>query len=95
MERIVELPRRFDAAYAQRLVGTLREHRGTPLRFDAGEVESISALGLEVIVSAAIQWQSDGFPVSISNQSKRFAATCRTLGLRADRPWEPLAEEEA
>lgn len=95
MERIVELPRRFDAAQAQRLVGTLREHRGAALRFDASAVESMSALGLEVLVSAAKQWDADGLPLSVSSPSERFAATCRTLGLQADRPWEPLTRDEA
>lgn len=95
MERTIELPRRFDAATARRLAETLGEHRGSALRFEASAVESVSAMGIELIIAIARQWQADGKSFTLSGLSERFKATCQTLGLNAERPWEILGGERA
>ncbi len=94
-QRTVELPKRFDAAAAKRLVETLNGHRGACVQINAAAVESVSALGIEVIISAARQWQADGQPITLARQSERFVSTCQTLGINSSQPWEPLEEGHA
>jgi len=89
-QRTLDLPRRFDAVAAKRLIATLGESRGSALEIDASAVENMSALGIEVIISAARQWQADGQPFTLLRQSKRFVGTCHTLGINSNQPWEPL-----
>lgn len=89
-QRTVELPRRFDAVAAKRLIATLDESRGAALRIDASAVENVSALGIEVIISAARQWQADGQSITLFGQSERFVGTCQTLGFDSNQPWKPF-----
>lgn len=81
------LPDRLDSSAAAGLAGSLRERVGKPLILDAGKVEVIGALALEVIIAAGRQWEADGQPLSIDRPSPRFLAACETLGLCSDAPW--------
>jgi anti-anti-sigma regulatory factor len=84
------LPARLDSSGAIPLVQALQMRRGQPLCLDASEVEVIGALALEVIIAAARQWAADDQPFSLAAPSKRFCATCTSLGLCSDAPWLPV-----
>lgn len=75
------LPARLDAGAARRLVAELADWRGRNLQIDAGDVEIVSALSLELLLSAALQCGRDGVEFCIGAASAPFVAACRTLGL--------------
>jgi len=79
---------RLDAAAGRRLEAELRARRGHPLVIDAGRVEVVSALALEVLLSAALQWRIDGQALEIARESAAFRSACTTLDLSFD----PLPE---
>jgi anti-anti-sigma regulatory factor len=97
MERVLKLAARLDAAAAPKLAAELEAQRGAVLRLDAAGVEVVSALALEVIIAAGLQWQADDVPFSLSAPSDRLRSVCRTLGLEVDQPWRhpPLAAGDA
>jgi|DewCreStandDraft_4_1066084.scaffolds.fasta_scaffold00506_72 anti-anti-sigma regulatory factor len=89
---VVNLPRRLDVRAVAALRDQLLGRRGNDLVIDAAEVEVVSALALEVIVSAARQWSADGRQIALRNPSVAFARTCNHLGLAPAAPWrtEPV-----
>lgn len=93
MDAILMLPERLDALAAQRLVADMLERRGQPLSLDASSVETISALALEVVVSAGLQWQCDQKPICIVAVSDSYLSACTTLGLNAYQPWLSAGEQ--
>jgi anti-anti-sigma regulatory factor len=93
MGAILMLPQRLDALAAQRLLADLLERRGQPLSLDASSVETISALALEVVVSAGLQWQCDQKPICIVAVSEGYQSACGTLGLNAYQPWLSAVEQ--
>lgn len=93
MNERFSLPARIDAADADALVAALLARRGAPLTVDAGEVVSISALAVEVIIAAGKQWQDEGHSLAIANGSAEFLATCATLGLCPQAPWRALSTQ--
>lgn len=89
------LPDRLDSSAAPGLMTALQGHVGKPLVIDAGQVEVIGALALEVLVAGGRQWEADGQSLTIARPSARFAAACRSLGLRSDAPWHGVANDPA
>ncbi|WP_304616667.1 STAS domain-containing protein [Paracoccus sp. (in: a-proteobacteria)] len=87
------LPERLDSSAAPALMAALGQRTGRPLAIDAGQVEVIGALALEVIVSAGLQWAADGQDLTITRRSARFDAACTACGLRADAPWAGAAQD--
>lgn len=81
------LPDRLDSSAAPGLAMALLDRIGKPLVLDAGQVEVIGALALEVIIAGGRQWELDGQSLTIIEPSARFAAACQTLGLPCDGPW--------
>lgn len=88
---ILILGSRLDPAAARRLAGELLGRRGRPLRLDGSQVETASALALEVLIAAGLQWQADGQPLDLCDAAPGLADTCLRLGLRPDAPWQPAA----
>lgn len=84
------LPVRLDSSAAPGLVAALRDRAGRPLILDAGRVEVIGALALEVIIAGGRQWEADGKSLTISQPSARFTAACQALGLNVAAPWQGL-----
>ena len=87
MANVMELVSRLDSGQAQGLAAELAARRGAPLTLDAGAVENVSALAIEVIIAAARQWALDGQAFALAGRSARFAETCAVLGLDPERPW--------
>lgn len=85
------LPDRLDSSAAPGLVTALMDRIGKPLILDAGQVEVIGALALEVIIAGGRQWEADGQSLTIAQPSARFSAACQTLGLLCDAPWRSAA----
>lgn len=75
------LPARLDAAAGRRLVDELGMYRGRPLQIDAGRVEIVSGLALELLLATAQQWQRDGLPFAVGAASAPYLAACRILAL--------------
>lgn len=87
MEQPLTLVRRLDANAARQLATELAARRGGPLAIDAGGVETASALALEVLIAAGMQWRADGQPLTLAGASARFSAAFATLGLDPGLPW--------
>lgn len=82
------LPDRLDSSAVPGLIAALLGRMGRPLVLDAGRVEVIGALALEVIIAGGRQWDIDGKSLTISRPSARFTAACRALGFNASAPWQ-------
>jgi anti-anti-sigma regulatory factor len=93
MDGVLVLPQRLDALAAQRLAAELLGLRGKPLTIHAESVETISALALEVIVAAGLQWEQDGAILKLNSASVNFRSACQTLGLNTDQPWISTPEQ--
>lgn len=83
----LSLPRRLDVQAVPMLREQFLGRRGGDLVVDAGEVEAVSALALEVLVAAARQWSEDGRQIEVRNASVAFERACRHLGLVPSTPW--------
>jgi len=79
----ITLVPRLDSLAAKALAEEMLAMRGAPLTIDAGEVEFAGALGLQVLVSAARQWQADGFHLKLGPVSPSFTTCCEDQGLTA------------
>jgi chemotaxis protein CheX len=90
---VIHLPARLDSAAARPVADSLRAVVGRPVRIDATAVERAGALGIEVLVAAARQWQADGQPFELVGPSDAFTATCNLLGVLPDRPWVASGKE--
>lgn len=84
---IFRLERKLDTTAARTLASGLLRHRGHPLQIDGSAVETVGGLAIEVLISAAFQWQADGHPFSVVHASRQLETVCNTFGLRSDAPW--------
>ena len=84
---VFKLERKLDTTAARTLASALLAHRGKPLHVDGSAVETVGGLAVEVLISAGLQWQTDGQPFDLVEPSSRLADICKTLGLRPDAPW--------
>ncbi|ARO14842.1 chemotaxis protein CheX [Ketogulonicigenium robustum] len=62
------------------MAAQLLPHRGTALQLDAQPVQRIGGLGVEVLLVARKQWESDGVPFTISGWTLDAAATLQVMG---------------
>ena len=72
---------RLDLASARGLAGALRERAGADLVIDAGAVNHLGALGLQVLASAALSWRAAGHRLRIDPRSEPFDAALTSFGL--------------
>ena len=97
MDDVLKLPQKLDVAGARSLLENLLSRRGHPLVVDAGGIERISTPGVEVLLSAALQWRIDGLSFRILEASEAFRDACRDLGLDPARHFDatPMDEGDA
>ena len=74
----------MDAAYPATLLADLLACRGQTIDVDASAVVRASTLGLQVLLSAAATWKSDGVSFRLVEPSGAFGDALRTLGLSSD-----------
>jgi len=59
----------------------LKAHRGKPLQIDAGAVDRIDTLVVQVLVLGAQTWAADDVPFSVENPTELLTTTLTKLGL--------------
>lgn len=75
------LPDRLDTATAPGLADALRGRAGTALALEGAAVQTVGALGIQVLVAAARQWHQDGQAFCLENPSDALLEGCRWLGV--------------
>lgn len=76
----VPLPEILDLGGATRVAAQLRELRGQDVQIEAGDLQRLSGIGLEMLVAAQMQWRADGKAFSIVNWSEDTTRTLTLLG---------------
>ncbi|WP_268839399.1 STAS domain-containing protein [Rhabdonatronobacter sediminivivens] len=76
----VPLPEILDLGGATRVAAQLRELRGQDVQIEAGDLQRLSGIGLEMLVAAQMQWRADGKAFSIANWSEDTIRTLTLLG---------------
>jgi chemotaxis protein CheX len=74
------LPPALDVACASELAVRLTELRGAPLVLEASAVERVTALGLQVLLSARLTWAADGAVLAVRAPSSPFQDAVRLSG---------------
>jgi len=74
------LPNVVDFASVVALRAALLELRGADLEVDAGAVQRIGGLGLQVLLSASRMWRADELNFSIVRASEPFTEILRLTG---------------
>jgi chemotaxis protein CheX len=82
--RTLQLPEVLDLPAAGPLARTLVESRGANVVIDASSVQRVGAQCMQVLLSAASAWTSDGLSLAIVNRSQGFAEGLQILGISAD-----------
>ena len=78
--RTLTLPPVIDPASIGALRNDLLEQRGEDLVVDAGAVQRIGGLGLQVLIAAKRAWAADGHSLSFDNPSSSFTEMLRLTG---------------
>jgi len=79
----LHLPAVLDLKSAAALQQQFLAVRGHELRVDAGNVERVGGLGLQVLLAAQATWQADNHRFSIEKISREVAAGLKLLGVPA------------
>jgi chemotaxis protein CheX len=77
----VILPVDIGVANAASLQAQLIGKRGEPTMIDAGNVDRLGALGLQVLLAAAKTWRDDGVELRIVEASESFRSALRITGV--------------
>lgn len=77
----VSLPPRLDLTNVCDLAGDILDHDGQPLRLDAGMVEHLGGLGLQLLLTSATHWRERGLALHIAPRSAAFDAAMASFGL--------------
>ena len=80
MSTLALMPR-LDLSQVGPLAAELRAHQGADLVIDAGAVTHFGALGLQLLVSAALSWRAAGHTLSITPRSAAFDDALAQLGV--------------
>lgn len=81
MTTVLVLPERLDLPAARPLVMDILDHAGGDLTLDAGGVEHLGGLGLQVLLGAARKWRTDGAVLRVNPRSQSFDAALAVFGL--------------
>lgn len=84
MAKTVSLAAKLDTATAADLRTEIAAADGDDLIFDAGAVEHLGGLCLELLISTARLWQASGHAVSFENIPKQMADDLTQFGLTPD-----------
>lgn len=76
----ISLPNVLDLRAATPLSSHLREHVGAPVALDAGQVERVGGLCLQVLIAAAAAWRDAGQQFHVVNASAAFRDDVRRMG---------------
>lgn len=76
----LKLPPVLDLTASGPLKAEFGRLRGRPVRVDAGEVDRVGALCLQVLMSAHSTWAADGVSFSLGETSTGFEDGLGTLG---------------
>ena len=79
--RVVCLQETLDLPAAAPLAATLTRFRGQDLVIDASRVQYLGAQCLQVLLSAAISWNSDGIPLRVTNRATAFTRSLELAGI--------------
>lgn len=82
--RVLTLTPRLDATAAMPLLDALLVRRGTPLDLRVDHVERVTTSPLQVLLSAAATWRSDGHRLRLTGRSEVLDEAVQTLGLTLD-----------
>jgi chemotaxis protein CheX len=80
MTRTLVLPEVVDLVATGPLHKELSGLRGEDLQLDASGVQRMGGLGLQLLLSAAATWRSDGHRLTALNASPAFNETVRLSG---------------
>lgn len=75
---------RLDMAAARPLAEALRGHRGGALTIDAGGVQCVGGLCLQLLLAGARDWRDAGLPLAFSARSAAFDEAIALFGLSLD-----------
>lgn len=76
----IPLPKTLDLGAVPELAMQLLAQRGDSLMIDAGALQKMTGVGLEVLIAAAAQWRADGQGFEIVNWTDAALATLDALG---------------
>jgi chemotaxis protein CheX len=76
----MRLARNLDTNAAAPLWAELSQHRAEAVTIDAGEVERLGGLCLQVLIAAALAWRAANKEFRIVNASPAFAEAARRMG---------------
>lgn len=77
----VKLPAILDLNAAAPLRSDLLVLRGEPVEIDAGDVQRLGGLCLQVLMSAKATWARDGFAFRLTNLSEAFRENLSLFGM--------------
>ena len=75
------LPEVLDSTAAGPLLADLQKLRGNPVEVAGGSVSRISALCVQVLLSAEKTWKADGVSFNVSSPSDALREALRILGV--------------
>lgn len=81
---VVVADQRLHPRSTQELLDSLSAARGTDLRLDASQVETVSTQAFQILLVCQKTWQSDGNSFQVSPMSAAFAHAAQSLGIGTD-----------
>lgn len=89
----LELTPRLDLTAVGDLKTAILAHRGADLTLDAGKVEHMGALAVQLIRSAARSWAEDGQMLTLENPSNDLIDQLGLMGFTPETltTWEPAS----
>lgn len=81
MTAVLVLPSRLDLPAVGPLAQDILDHAGGDLVLDAGQVEHLGGLGLQVLLAAAQTWDADGAALKVTPRSAAFSHALDVFGL--------------
>ncbi len=76
----ITLPKTLDLGAVPELAAQILARRGDALLLDAGALQKLTGIGLEVLVAAAAQWRADGHGFAIVNWTEDALGTLDAVG---------------
>lgn len=80
---ILTLPETLDRKAISDLSEKLLTHRGSEIVMDAAGLRKISTLGIEMLIAARHQWNSDGANIELRNWTDELLAALDRVGARS------------
>ncbi|TVP73314.1 MAG: STAS domain-containing protein [Rhodobacteraceae bacterium] len=77
----IQLPEILDQRAAQKVATLLIEEIGKPIKLDASAITRLGTIGVEMLLAAQRQWQSDGVAFEVCDWSANAEKAIATLGL--------------